>query len=252
MKLPKVGIVIATYLESNQKYLDECMRSIEKLNYPKENFDVVVVSSGDYIPRVSRSFKSIHRQTQTHYPAAINHGISNLASDCEYYLLLNDDTILTNYSLIQLVISATQHGIYQPLSNCDQGFRYITEMPLGLQDRFYRYDDLKNRFAEMMDAKSPYHDKSTFIIVDWVPLYATLIPKRVWELVGPLDDKFKTGQDDVDYGRRAREKNIPCIINLSSLIWHFGGVTADQALTPEIRRENIEYFKEKWGGSAPI
>ncbi len=251
MSLPKVGLCIATYLESNQKYLDECLKSIKNLNFPKELLDVVVVGSGDYIPN-THGYRSIHRNQQTHYPEACNIGVSSFSADCEYYLLLNDDTILTKNSLIKLLSSASPDAIYQPISNCDNGWRYQLKMPLGLNKRFYRYEqilehktDTHDPFQKMMDADSLY--PQGMIIVDWVPFYATLIPKRIWNFVGPLDPRFKTGQDDIDYGRRAKAKGVPCAINLSSLIWHFGGVTADQVLTDDIRKENIDYFEMKHG-----
>lgn len=250
MTLPRCGLVIATYLEQNQKYLDECLKSIKNLNYPKELIEVVIVSSGEYTPN-THGYRNIHKQSQTHYPAAVNIGVESF-KDCEYYLLLNDDTVLTSNSLANLVKGAEGSlAIHQPISNCDQGWRYYLPMPLQINQRFYRYEQFGPiRFGVMMNANSEW--PMSFIITDWVALYATLIPKKVWDIVGPLDPKFKTGQDDVDYCRRAKAHNIPCFINLSALIWHAGGVSADVALTPEIRQENLDYFRSKYNGDMPI
>lgn len=253
MTFPKVGIVCATYLESNQKYLDECLKSIKNLNYPKDRIEVMIKSSGDYEPEVDLDtpyFHMLHHSRQIHYPESINLGIEELKNRFgdvfDYYLLLNDDTILTTNSLTQLVTGAKDSlAIHQPISNCDNGWRYYLPMPMSLNKRFYRIEEFSPIMLTLMTGAISEFPMS-FIIPEWVALYATLIPKKVWDIVGPLDPKFKTGQDDVDYCKRAKAHGIPCLINLSALIWHFGGVTADQALTPEIRAENIRYFEEKW------
>lgn len=243
MSLPKCGLVIATYLEQNQKYLDECLKSIKNLNYPKELLEIVIVSSGEYTPN-SHGYRNIHKQNQTHYPSAVNIGIASLET-AEYFFILNDDVILSKNSLINLVSSALKYpsAIMQPMSTCDNWWRYIFAMPLGLNNRFYRYEDLVGRFDEIQNIESK---RDGHIIADWVPLYATLISRRIWETVGCLDDNFKTGQDDLDYGFRAKAKGIVCLIDLSAFALHFGGVTADIALTKEIRDENVTYFEGKW------
>ncbi len=256
MNLPRIGIVVCTYLESNQKYLDECLKSIQNLNYPKDRLEVIVKSSGGYWPEVNLDvpyFHILHHGRQTHYPEAINLGVEELKTlfgdTFDHYLLLNDDTILTKNSLIKLVMDAGDHlAMFNPISNCDNSWRYsfmIGTKKEQLPKRFYRYEDLDGKFEDMREADSYY--PPGFIVTDWLPLYATLIPKKVWDLVGPLDDKFKTGQDDLDYGRRAQAKGVACLININALIFHCGGVTADQALTPEIRAQNIDYFTQKWG-----
>lgn len=248
---PKIGIVCCTYLKDNQKYLNECLKSIKNLNYPQERLDVIVISSGDYVPFVDGSFRSIHQAAQMHYPESCNLGVSQLGP-VDHYLLLNDDTILSKDSLTKLVEGALALPmcIHQPISTCDNWFRYILDMPLGLNRRFYRYEDFKDQELKWIQMSESAH--KGFMIVDWVPLYATLIPKLIWDKVGPLDENFKTGQDDVDYGRRARANGFGCVINLSSFIFHFGGVTADVALTPEIRNANVEYFRNKYNGDMPI
>jgi GT2 family glycosyltransferase len=262
MNLPLVGLVIATYLEQNQRYLDECLKSIKNLSYPKDKIQVMVKSSGDYEPTVDLDIPYLHvlhHGRQVHYPESINLGIEELKKRFgdvfDYYLLLNDDTVLTKDSLANLVIGAMGNhmAIYQPVSNCDNHWRYLLPFKAGekhIMNRFYRYDDLANDFENMRNASSPV--ASGYMFAEWVALYATLISKKVWDIVGPLDPKFKTGQDDVDYCKRAKMHGIPCVINLSSLIWHFGGVTADVALTPEIRNENLAYFKSKYNGEMPV
>lgn len=251
---PKVSIILVTYLAVNDKYLRVCLDAIDNLNYPKESLDVVLTSSGEHKPEnLPEWVTHNHLPERHHFPEAVNSGVACAAKDSKYYMILNDDTIMTKNSLRNLVEVAGDNSIILgPISNCDNQFKYnlffgyhtkngVKEMPR----RFYRYDDLKDHFDDLMNAQSAYN--RGIISQDYLCFYATLIPKKVWERVGEMDPKFKTGQDDLDYSQRAKDLGVPCAVVLDSLIWHFGGATADLALTDEIRKTNIEYFVQKWG-----
>lgn len=262
MDLPKISIILVTYLGSNQKYVDLCLRSIDNLAYPKDKMEVVLISSGEHkakviYPEFNKWVWRYHSDERLHFPEAVNFGVEHASESSTHYLLLNDDTIMTKYSLHNLAWRAGQAEIIlQPISNCDNYVKY--NLAIGydkdkqfqfVDKRFYRYDEWAPNADEMMSAQSLY--TPGLITQEWVAFYATLIPKSVWQKVGPLDPNFKTGQDDCDYCLRARKLGIPAAVELSSLVWHFGGVTADQALTPELRKYNIDYYRQKHGVMPP-
>jgi GT2 family glycosyltransferase len=117
-----------------------------------------------------------------------------------------------------------------------------------LTDRFYRYDDLKPYFDGMMRARSVY--PQGVLITDKLCLFAVLIPRKTWARLGPMDENFNTGQSDFDYSLRAREQNVPRLIALNSIAWHFGGATSGDSFSQEQRDKNAAYFKSKWPGES--
>jgi len=248
--------VCATYLKENDRYLRVAIESVKNQNY--DNYEMILVSSGSHIPQdIPKWIKHIHHEKQHHYPEAINSGVAQASPDSKYYLIINDDVILTKDSLVNLIhIAGDNEIILNPISNCDNYFKYNLVMGyeknsdfVPMTKRFYRYDDLNGSFNELMNSKSIY--PYGLIAQDFVCFYATLFPKKVWDKLGGLDGEFKTGQDDVDASMRAKQLGIPCGIAINSLIWHYGGATADIALTTDIRRQNIEYFSKKWGRLPP-
>jgi len=252
MNLPKISILVVTYLESNQRYLDLCLKSIINLNYPKELLDVLVLSTGDYEPH-TMGFRTIHTDRHYHYPEACNFGVKHLDKDSTHFLILNDDVILTKNSLRSLVAAAGDVDvIVGPVSNCDNGWKYsipyIGYMDGGefkqLTKRFYRYEELAHDADKIMDYNLPVNPGVWR--QDYICFYAVLIPRKVWDKLGPLDNNLKTGFDDTDYCHRASLEKIPVIISQDAFVLHFGGVSADIVLTPEIRDYNAEYFKNKW------
>ncbi len=255
----KVSIIIPTYLESNQKYLDVCLKAIENLDYPKDLLDVVLVSSNGFRPSVPSDLqvKCIFVKERLHYASAINKGVKSADNDSDFYLLLSDDVILTKDSLKELIESAGNYNaVFGATSNCDNGSLHSLTMGFSKDEVFhqvvsrqYRYDDWAQVFSDLMNAKSLY--PKGLIKYDWLCFYAVLIPKKVWTDLSGLDENFKSGKEDLDFCLRARALGYPSLMALSSLIWHFSGVTADQVLTDDVRIENEKYYSEKWSSAHP-
>ncbi len=251
---PKVSIIVTTYKESTRRYLDLCIKSIRALNYPSDRLDVVLVARRDYAPEYAGVRTVWPDQQSFHNPVGLNYGFASADSDSDHYLMLNDDTVLTRDSLARMVeLAGDSELIMCPISPCDNYWKYVLHFSLqsgleriALNDRFYRYDDLKEHHDGMINAESAY--PQGLLVTDMLCLYAALIPRKVWQKVGEFDEHFLTGQDDYDYCLRARALDIPRVIALNALIWHFGGVTADSTLDPSIREKNIAYFKSKWPG----
>ena len=251
--MPKVSILVVTYLKENQKYLDLCLKSIKNLNYGAEFLDVLVLSTGDYEPE-THGYRSVHTERHMHFPEGVNYGVSLLDKDSKFILVLNDDVIMSINSLMRMVCAAGDHDcIMGPISNCDNGWKYNLST-IGFHKngqihnftkRFYRYEDIQDISDDMMN--SPLHAPPGVWIQKWIAFYCVLFPRKTWEKLGGLDDQFKTGCDDLDASLRCQELKIPVLIEQGSVVWHAGGCSADKVLTPEIRNDNDEYFKKKWG-----
>lgn len=260
MSFPKVSIVITTYKAETKPYLDLCVKSALELNYDQSALEIIVVcnqfhrSIYDYGPRV----KVIYPIEPSFYnPRGLNFGIANASEDSKYYFILNDDVILTKDCLLNLIdIAGGSDIILQPLSPCDNygayqlvmGFQHGSEF-FNMDRRFYRLNEVEGFTNSMMLAKSVY--PVGLLRAQVLCMFATLIPKKVFEKVGKFDENFKTGQDDIDYSKRATQNGVSMMYVLNSLVWHFGGVTADDTITLQKRKENIAYYYSKWKEMPP-
>jgi len=96
-KRPLFSIIIPTYNRPRQ--LHECLKSIERLEFPKKRFEVIVVDDGSKIPlrKLIRSFdnhfsvKLVH-QSNAGPAAARNSGAAHAMGD---FLVFTDDDCLT-------------------------------------------------------------------------------------------------------------------------------------------------------------
>lgn len=261
MSMPKVTICVTTYSISTQPYLDLCIESIRRLDYPKEDLEIILCCHKQQFHSYKHDYYKdikVVSPIESEYgnSEGLNFGISHASPDSEYYLILNDDVILTKDSLTNLVNKASDNSIMMPISPCDNYRNYSLCMGFAvngsykiLDKQFYRLPELKDFTNEMMGAKSMY--PAGLLVMPMLCMFATLIPKAVWEKLGPLDENFKTGPDDIDYSIRANQAGIKLLVCLDSLIWHFGGVTADDSISVERRKKNLIYFKQKWGYFPP-
>lgn len=248
-----ISIILPTYLPENQRYLDLAIESINNLDFPKDQLELVVVASNGFVPIVETTLAlncRLFNEKKT-YSEAINLGIEMARG--EFYFLISDDVILTKDCLSHLYqIAKDNNAITQAISNCDNTRKYQLMMGFSNQTGFtavvdtaYYYDHWAPIKNQLMNTKSVY--PLGVLFSSWVCFYAVLIPKKVWVDVGSLDEGFRNGQEDVDFCIRARLKGITIVTALNSLIWHFSGKTADSIMTKEMRNKNLDYFEEKWG-----
>ena len=264
--MKKVTICVTTYRSASFEYLALCMESIRRLNYPKDKLDVIICCHKQQFHSYSKDyFKDVKVVSPIHdeygNSEGLNFGISHASPDSEAYFILNDDVILTKNSLKNLVEKSSDESILMPISPCDNYRNYSLCMGFPVFDektghgfkildkQFYRLPELKDFTDEMMEANSIY--PAGLLVMPMLCMFATLIPKTVWEKLGKLDENFKTGPDDIDYSIRANQAGIKLLVAIDSLVWHFGGVTADTSVSVARRKKNLEYFKQKWGYFPP-
>ena len=99
--LPRVSVVVCTY--NGSATLDECLRSLERLDYP--NYEVILVDDGstDAVPSIAARFPNVRyvRQENRGLSAARNTGA--LATTGEIVAYTDDDCIADEAWLLYLV-----------------------------------------------------------------------------------------------------------------------------------------------------
>jgi len=246
-----ISVIVATYCKENLDYLKLTLESLKRQEKVKP--EVILVSSGDFQPDVGNlCYLHFHSDTRLHYAEAINRGIEMSKGD--YIVISNDDLVYTKYALYTMAASIQGgHAILNPLSNCDNMWAFVTPFTfehegktIEMDKRFYRWDEWAPYHESMMNAVSPFK----YMLIDRTLqgncFYCTMMPRITWELVGKLDEKLRTGLEDKDYSRRAMLKGVKSYIAAHSLVWHFGGVSAEKAMDNLTKMENQAYYDLKW------
>lgn len=258
MLAPKVSVIVTTYEEKNHRYLDLCIKSVRNLNYPQDRLEIIIVSKSSYIPRYD-GIKTIFPSAEEFpNPKGMNIGFHEASKDSKYFFYMNDDVILAKDCLSSLIsVVGDQMVMANPISPCDNGvfyqfnfgFKHGSEW-FGMTGKFFRYEQLEPHFEDLMNTPSPL--QPGWIKVPWLCMFTTLVPRKVWEAIGDFDEKFETGQDDIDYCNRAAQNGVSLLVATHALSWHFGGVTSTDTIKSNKRYTNIMYYKEKWGCLPPF
>lgn len=246
---PLISIIVTTYLPESKIYLDACIKSIFNLDY--DNFEVILVGRPSYQPTYDKVKTVVFPRDEFGNSEGINFGVKNASPNAAAYFILNDDVILTKKSLSEIVRIEAKDMILGPISNCDQGIKYVLHT-YGVTNQFRLppSPDAEKLTDSIISAESAY--PLGLIFQTHLYFFAVYIPKMVWDKLGPFGEQYKTGPDDLDYSRRAQQAGVRMGVVLSSLVWHASGATADKTITQDMREKNALAWKETWGDEQPF
>lgn len=252
---PELSVIIVNW--NTKKLLEDCLSSIFK--HTKEiQFEVIVVDNGseDGSARmVEKKFPKVllvPNKENLGFTKANNQGIK--IAKGEYVLLLNSDTYLIENSpkkLVDRAKSMDSFGALGPmLLNEDRTIQQSVGFFPHLPQAFWWMsfiDDLP--FGTIL---KPYHvDHDSFYKndheVDWVTGAAILVPKKVIEQIGGLDEDIFMYGEDVDWCWRIKEANFKVFYSPATKIVHIGrgstGKITKNAIIGEYK--GIVYFYQK-------
>ena len=242
------GSLVSTIIvaHNSQEWLVDCIDSIVKQTYhPIEIILVDNASTDDTEIWTSTHYPQIkyHRlKNKISFAKAINFGVEQ--SEGEFALLLNPDTVLKTDAVSEMYRLAEENvdcaavaaklkflwapGFLNGLGNRVGAFSWGTDNGLGHLDlgQFDGWDELPSAcFA------------------------AALISKRVWEKVGPADEKFPMYYEDSEWSYRARGLGYRIIAAPQAVVFHaFSGripVGEKNSLSPA-KLENVVYGRLRY------
>jgi GT2 family glycosyltransferase/tetratricopeptide (TPR) repeat protein/MoaA/NifB/PqqE/SkfB family radical SAM enzyme len=212
-----LSIVIVTY--NSAKDIGACLESVRANTVLPYEIIVVDNASQDNTRERLRGLqleKLILNPANNGFSKGCNQGIGLAEGD--HIVLLNPDTRVTHRWDERLVHHVGDDiGAVGPLSN------YVA----GLQ-KYEHYTDarLSNNFAAEALAENLYSQnggqgKETKLLIG----FCLLIPRKVIEEVGNLDEELFLGNDDLDLSLRIRSKGYKLIVATDAFVFHRGHVS---------------------------
>ena len=244
---PKVSVVVVTWngLELNRLCLESLVARTE---WP--NLEILVVDNASTdgtvellaeMERRDPRIRAILNSENRGFAAACNAGLSAASGD--YLVLLNNDTVVTRgwaTALVRQLASDPKLGLVGPVTNAianaakvDVGYTNVADLPAWAAG-FTRA-----------------HDREAFEIA-MLALFCTAMPRRVYEEVGPLDERFGIGLfEDDDYNRRVRDKGYTVRCARDAFVHHWQ-MASFRKMSQEayfaLYAENKRKYDEKWSG----
>ncbi len=221
---------------------------------------VIVVDNASGDQSVQQISNRIHDQQWNQWarvvPADRNGGFSygnNLgirSIEAQYYMLLNSDTLVRPGSIEQMLAATKLHpqaGIIgprlewtdrTPQQSCFRDFQpsheFFSAAGTGALEKLMRYKPLALDISD-----EP-------LTCDWTSFACALIPQRVIEKVGLLDEGYFMYFDDADYCRRIREAGYEVLNWPAAHVVHLrGGSGPVKQLTAERKRRPNYWYASR-------
>jgi len=213
----------------------ECVASLRKLNYPA--YDIIVVDNGSTdgsVPALRASHPDItviENGQNLGYGAGFDAGLAYaFAHGAEYFLILNNDTVIDPEALAELVKVALQDERIGFVS----GKVYWYGKPNTLQTAGRHNDPVMLIGPHVGTGEVDHGQYDQVRDYDFVDDVFLLVRRRVYEQVGGYDPLFFLYFEETDWCARVRRAGFRVVYTPGAKIWHKGTVgKSDVPLSPQ-------------------
>lgn len=247
---PRVSVVVLTY--NNLDLTKACLDSIDAYS-DYSNMEIIVVdnASGDGSLEYLREWvseadnrKLVANEVNRGFAAGNNQGLD--AADGEYLVLLNNDTRVTPGWLRTMLAHVRQDasiGIVGPVTN-----------NIGNEARIETdYDDE----AGMLRAARNHTLRHAGELMELrtVAFFCVMIPRRVYDRIGGLDEDFGVGFfEDDDYCRRIEQLGLRVVCAEDVFVHHHLSASFNKlgsGQKKDLFDRNKAIYEAKWGEWVP-
>jgi hypothetical protein len=220
---PKTTVVVLNW--NSREMTAQCIRSLLAMDAPR--FEILVVDNGsrdgsaEMLATEFREVSVFPQACNLGFAAGCNVGMRHaLASDADYVLLINNDTIVDTRLLQALLDEAEGHqdaGIVSPKI-------YYYSLP----DCFWWVGGTFNlwtgipKHVDFAKRDTGNHDVASEI--DWATGCAMLIRASALRKVGLFDEHFFLNAEDLDLSVRIRRAGYHILYAPKAQLWHKEGV----------------------------
>lgn len=224
MKLPLVGIILVNYNGAEDTI--ECIKSLGKINYL--NYKIVIIDNDsynddylnlkEYIDSYRNNINLIKAQKNLGFAGGNNIGIEYAINklNCDYVLLLNNDTMVDEYFLNTLVDKIEEDS---DIGVAGAKIYYYPEKNkiwyAGGKIDWRKFTSI--HFGEKKEDLGEYNDD---IEVDFITGCVMLIKKEVLNKVGYLPEEFFMYYEDFDFCIKVRQAGFKMIYVSQSKVYH--------------------------------
>ena len=207
-----VSIIIVNY--NGKKYLEKCLKSLERIDY--DNYEIILVdnnSTDDSIEFVKNTYPSIIIiKLEKNYGFAEPNNIGAKNAKGNFLLFLNNDTEVTPNFVTELVnaaktdkqIAICQSLLLKPNGEIDSSGDFLDTL-----GRAYSSKIKPKSIKEILSARGA----------------SLLVKREIFENLGGFDKEYFASFEDVDLGWRCWIAGYKVIVVPSSIVYHSGGQT---------------------------
>lgn len=221
MVTPKIAIVVLNM--NGREVLDECLNSIQRLDYP--DYTVIVVdnnSSDGSQAFIGEAFPSVHliqNRTNEGVPEGQNIGIrAALQSGANYVFTINNDAVLDREVLTELSNTLGQDKTIGAAGPLLRSMKDATTIDYGCGNIGWKTGTVVRSHVGETDALPKITD------VDYVSFF--FADPKVLESVGLFNKNYFAYWEDADLSFRVKKAGYRVVCVSTARVWHKQSYTA--------------------------
>ena len=220
--LPMVQIVIVNW--NGKDDLLECLASIGRLNYPKTNYNVLVVDNGSNDgsqTAVSKNYPDVcllQNNKNIGYVKAVNQGIEySLDHRVDFIWIFNNDVIVQEDSLNKLTEIGQQDRTIGVIAPIIYSYDNIEE----IVNAGYKINYWIGKLKKLKYGRDVFKScKDKIAEVDSNMGCSNLINIQVFKAVGLFRPIYELYFEETDFNVRARQKGHRTVVVKDAKVWH--------------------------------
>ena len=252
MENPKVIAITLNYNQND--YTLACINSILESDY--SNFQIILIENGsssenyqELLSKIPNDDRLIIERIEDNagYVGGVNHGMKKaLSYNPDYYLILNNDTLIDTKAIPALVETAENHNQNAIVSG--KVYNYDEKDTLQYIGNTHDKGGILDYKAVVKDGREKdigqYDQEMEMGMLDDI---FWLVPSKIVEDLGYYSDYFFLYGEQADYALRAVKKGFKLIYTPHAKLWHKGSVTTGDGEN-WLKSPKIEY----WGTMAVL
>ena len=214
---PKINILILNW--NGKNILDNCIKSIRSSTY--DNFFITIIDNGSNDNSIKKYFHDedievLKNKKNLGYAKGYNRAFKKILNKKDdYYLILNNDTILLPDTIEKLMNSLRKYGklnIYSPkILNSNNNRLWFAGGRINFLSSIPYHIGIDSD-----ESNITYKTKQT----SFVSGCCMLVNNKIINLLNGFNESYKMYFEDVDFCLRAKKYNISCYMVSDSNIYH--------------------------------
>ena len=245
--IPNDGVTVIIVSYNSDQTIGRCLNSL--LGTLRDYDEVVIVdnASQDRSIKVAQTFarddqRFVLRTNRVNigYSAAANQGARTGRNP--YIVFLNPDAIVTHQWIERLLnhLKPPKTAAVGPLSDCVAGLQY-----LGLHLCQTQLDTIDaNSISGLLHQLYGRQSIPTKLLIG----FCLMIKRKIFDLLGGMDENLFLGNDDLDLSWRLRLKGYGLVIAKDTIVFHEGQVsfaTQSKDVMDRMIQESTDYLSYK-------
>ena len=209
----------------------ECVNSVLKSDY--SDFKLFIIDNGSEVSEHNKLYNEFQNSPRVEvlrtdknlgYARGINYGLEQASNaGADYFLIMNNDTIIDKNAMKELIDASKRYDDHAIISG--KVYHYDSPDIIQYAGSFFMENNILKETYPFKDEKDVGQCEAEREM-DMLDDIFWLLPKNIYQAVGPYPDCYFLYAEQADYALQAVKKGFKLIFTPKAKLWHKGSLSS--------------------------